>query len=320
MAISICLVIIFILIVTSVYLIINLKKEKNNNINTKKMYHAIMDGYIAVVRIDIIHDTYEKIKVTQVVDNLLQRMNEQANFQMKKIMSYMVENGSVDELLDFVDLTTISERMIDKNRIFYDFHGRYNGWCRVEFLWEDKEKHIVIFTVKAIEEDKIKENKLRFLTLNDQLTELNNENYGSELVMKQIEERLNGMFCLIEVDNFKILNDQYGSQIGDKIIVEVASSIRECFKDEDIIFRRGGARFGVFSKDVVDKQDGRFIMKMLENSIEVINVIDDRITLSTGIAFYRMDENIAYDELLNRAESCLATSRAIDGVSVSYYD
>lgn len=317
---TIVLIILIILVCIIAYLLVQLKQEKEKILKTEKQYEALIEEYIALVKIDVKNDTYEKMKSNPEVDRLLQQNNQQANFQLKTVLSAIIADGEVEELMDFLELSTILERLKNKKIIRYDFQGKYNGWCRAQFMSIDTDKSIVFFSVKQIEEDKNKENQLRFLTENDLLTGLHNETYGVQAVKKQIENRKEGMFCLIEIDDFKTINDQYGSQTGDKVISEIADCLKDSFNSQDILYRRGGARFAVFSKDVQDKQDGRFILKMLESQIAVMDIQNIKITISAGVAFYRVTDAIQYEQLLERAENCLQTSRAINGVSVSYYD
>ncbi len=295
--------------------------EANREIvDTKNFYETFLQDYIALVRIDVKNDTYEVIKVLDNVAKLLQETNEQATFQMKTVMEAVVKAEHLEEMLEFVDFSTLPERMKKTKKISLDFYGNFNGWCRAKIAWEDKENQTVLFSVVEIEDDKSKENQLRYLTENDILSGLHNEKFGVERLKKHLAMSDSGMFALVEVDHFKEINDGYGSIIGDQVIVEVANCIIECSREDDILYRRGGARFAIFAKNIKDRQDGRFIMKMLENRISVVQIEDLKITISSGVAFFRTEEGITYEELLKRAESCIATSRAQDGVSVSYYD
>lgn len=283
-------------------------------------YNVFLKEYIALVRIDLKDDTYELIKINESIQKLLQQTKSQATFQMKNVMKAVVKDEHLEEMLEFVDFPTLPERMKKVKKISFDFYGRFNGWCRAKLTWEDKENQIVLFSVVEIEDDKSKETKLRYLTENDMLSGLHNEKFGVERLKKHLALGDQGMFALVEVDHFKEINDEYGSLIGDKVIVEVANCIIECSKEDDILIRRGGARFAIFANSIPDKQDGRFIMKMLENRIGVIDIEGLKISVSSGVAFYRPEEEITYEELLKRAESCISISRAQEGVSVSYYD
>lgn len=316
----ICIIIIIILLAVIATLVYRYQKEIEKLKNDGMRNDILLEEYIALVKLYLEKDTFELIKTNEVINKLLQPINEKANFQLQSVMSFMVANGSKEELLAFVNLNDLLERMGNKKRISYDFYGKVNGWCRVEFLIEDRSRKEVLFCVREIEDDKLRENHLKFLTENDALSGLHNETFGISRIQDKINNNIAGMLCLIEVDKFKALNDNYGSQAGDRIIVEVASCMKDVFKDHEIVFRRGGARFAAYLVNLQDKQDGRFIMKLLESQISAIPMDDIKLSISAGVAFYRPEEKITYDQLLARAEGCLATSRDIDGVSISYYD
>ena len=62
-----------------------------------------------------------------------------------------------------------------------------------------------------------------------------------------------GCFMLIDIDDFKHVNDTYGHETGDKVLTEVATALTNVFRKEDVIGRYGGDEFVVFMPDIVIK-------------------------------------------------------------------
>ena len=54
------------------------------------------------------------------------------------------------------------------------------------------------------------------------------------------------MFCLIDCDKFKSINDTYGHSVGDKVIIAVAEKLRKTCRDSDVVLRLGGDEFAIF--------------------------------------------------------------------------
>ncbi|MDH5445436.1 MAG: GGDEF domain-containing protein [Gammaproteobacteria bacterium] len=91
--------------------------------------------------------------------------------------------------------------------------------------------------------------KIKHLALHDPLTQLANRRLFEEHLTKRLArfERngLYGALLLVDMDGFKTINDNYGHQIGDMILVEIANRLRNSVRDEDITARLGGDEFVV---------------------------------------------------------------------------
>ena len=84
--------------------------------------------------------------------------------------------------------------------------------------------------------------------LHDVLTGLPNRQLFSDRVSRSIERsrRETGFHfavCFVDLDRFKTVNDSYGHQLGDKILIEIASRLRQCMRPGDTVARMGGDEF-----------------------------------------------------------------------------
>lgn len=91
---------------------------------------------------------------------------------------------------------------------------------------------------------------------------------------------------MIDVDNFKSINDTYGHQIGDKVLSAVAKTIKESIREDDIIGRYGGEEFIVIVKG--DSNNYLKIAERIRRNVEkiVINIDENefiKVTSSIGI-------------------------------------
>ena len=109
---------------------------------------------------------------------------------------------------------------------------------------------LVVLTVSILLVDEQRK-KFRRLSLTDSMTGLLNRN-GFNL---QLEEYLEGnqqktcVGMLLDVDNFKFINDVYGHTIGDQVLLQLAQSLQQAFPDNSIIARNGGDEFCLILKD-----------------------------------------------------------------------
>ena len=112
--------------------------------------------------------------------------------------------------------------------------------------YENKE-HYYVFSLTDITEIKEKSNLLEYQASHDKLTGLFNRNKFDELFIKEIKrsKRYSASLSIIllDIDNFKMINDNYGHQIGDIVLKEISQIISLHIREQDIAVRWGGEEF-----------------------------------------------------------------------------
>tara|TARA_R110000851_G_scaffold4687_8_gene19324 strand:- start:625 stop:1065 length:441 start_codon:yes stop_codon:yes gene_type:complete len=89
------------------------------------------------------------------------------------------------------------------------------------------------------------EQKLRYLAETDVLTKLPNRRAFIERVHGFYSQSSNFTIAIIDIDYFKAINDQYGHQVGDEVLQEVAFRLSSYLRSDDLVARMGGEEFGV---------------------------------------------------------------------------
>lgn len=89
----------------------------------------------------------------------------------------------------------------------------------------------------------------------DALTGLWNRVYTEAAVNKMIAQEAKGTLMMIDLDNFKAINDNYGHIEGDRVLKMFADTLRDFSGEEDILCRIGGDEFVVFYKDLTSKSE-----------------------------------------------------------------
>lgn len=92
-----------------------------------------------------------------------------------------------------------------------------------------------------------REERLRELSERDPLTGLLNRLSFHEAVSKRIALKPIGTLMMVDLDNFKRVNDTYGHQTGDAVLAAVAQAIRRAVAADDLVARLGGDEFAIFS-------------------------------------------------------------------------
>lgn len=145
----------------------------------------------------------------------------------------------------------------------------------------------------------------------DELTGLYNRRGYLEFAKGEIESSLNkgkqALICYADMDNLKYVNDVFGHDEGDFAIREIASILKEAFRNGDVIGRMGGDEFIVFAITEVDN----FEATIKERIKEIIKRHNEScgkpypIDMSTGIAEFTCDSDVDIYELIEQADKKL---------------
>ena len=111
---------------------------------------------------------------------------------------------------------------------------------------------------------------------------------------------------LIDVDRFKSVNDAYGHEAGDKVLVRIATAIRNGVRDYDLCGRWGGEEFMVIMPEVTAAEGAAVVERMRQAIVDIeMMAADDalQISASFGIAERRLGEHIS--DTINRADVAL---------------
>ena len=118
--------------------------------------------------------------------------------------------------------------------------------------------------------------------------------------------------AVFDVDKFKAINDTYGHDAGDRVLVHVANRLRAGLRPADLIARTGGEEFVVLFRDLAEA-DGLAIVERMRAAVENGGFSADgegiALTVSAGLASREADEE-TYDDVLRRADTALYRAKA----------
>lgn len=163
----------------------------------------------------------------------------------------------------------------------------------------------IITEVTVIKEQ---EERLRFLAQIDQLTDLNNKatfNMLAQSTLKRQREQCHALL-LLDIDNFKGFNDNYGHAFGDKVLEAVAGQMKELFRSRDILGRIGGDEFIILMIDVPNSRTVEKKANDLRRAISSIGIPGTHhtpITVSIGGALFSGGKT--YAAIFDEADSAL---------------
>ncbi len=192
-----------------------------------------------------------------------------------------------------------------------------------------KETGILEGSIQDITERKAAADKIEHLAFYDPLTDLPNR----RLLLDRLQQALassarhqrHGALMLLDMDDFKTLNDTLGHDVGDKFLVEVGRRIQGCVREGDTVARQGGDEFVIILEDL--NVDSLAAIQVEAVAAKILNAVSQpylleltvtnglrstqsyHCTSSVGIALFRGNA-ISVDELIKRADTAMYQAKA----------
>ena len=165
---------------------------------------------------------------------------------------------------------------------------------------------------------------LQFLAMHDGLTKMPNRALLQDRFDQEIENAKTSQkpfFVLfLDLDGFKQINDAYGHQVGDSLLVEVAERIRSVVRTRDTVARIGGDEFVLLS-DVAEPSDAANLADRLVVAIQkpfMISGHNCQVSASIGIALYT--EGIEREALLRNADAAMYHAKSIGRNTYCFFE
>ncbi|NNM88970.1 MAG: EAL domain-containing protein [Phycisphaerae bacterium] len=188
-----------------------------------------------------------------------------------------------------------------------------------------------IGTQKDISDRKAAEAHVERLAYFDSLTDLPNrrlflDRLASNLALS-IRNDTHGVAAVLDLDNFKNLNDAEGPDMGDLLLREIASRLQSCLREGDTAARLGGDEFAILLTNLsadgtTAAQLGRTILERIGKSIEVplaLGSIQHQLTTSIGAVVFPTGKEAPAD-ILQKANTALDRSKAAGKNTISYFE
>lgn len=146
----------------------------------------------------------------------------------------------------------------------------------------------------------------------DGLTKVMNRRAAEERIRAVLaQSHTTSVMIMLDVDNFKRINDQYGHTYGDHVLEELSAVLRSSFRSSDIISRLGGDEFMVFAVAVPDEkwaqERAADVLKKLSQA-ELLGKGPARVSVSMGIVL-TPKYGTGFDELYRKADHALYAAK-----------
>lgn len=199
-------------------------------------------------------------------------------------------------------------------------------WCRIRVSLQKNKQGIptkIIGVIADIDEMKKKTHLLQEQARKDTLTDLYNKGTTQSLADEKIVLATEERFCaviIIDMDNFKQINDAYGHASGDVILTDVATILKRVFHGNEIVGRIGGDEFVVVISDVISRRQIRDKAEQLKKEFNSFLQLDQLcFSCSIGIALAPKDGHDFYS-LYKKADVALYQAKAQGKNTYAFYE
>lgn len=282
----------------------NILKVKNEDVNIfQGPVELVQGGKGFIVRLPIVREDgyWGQISIVLNSEEIL-----------RAIESYSKEADLNVEIYNQTDLETpffLTKDSVGSVPIVFNVDPSFINWkvyVTPQSGWNDYTLVYVLFILLAVVisvfvglvtyKGRKSQYQLKILSIQDSLTGLYNRRYLEDMLAEILNsvKKDSGKFGLVSLDlnSFKSINDNYGHQVGDMVLVETARLLKENAKKSETVFRTGGDEFLIVVSEIKDKKD----LEKYKNKIKLLFINDFKVenfdmtvTPSIGFSIYPED-------------------------------
>ena len=277
----------------------------------ERLHIALKAAKICVFEVDLIHQLYTFFENAEdifgipgkvILEDIQPFSKLEPQEYQKAVSAYFShpeDAGVIDEAF---------RRIFEGKPATYQARMKAGGsefiWCKIDVtpILENEIPVKMIGVITDITDIKMKTDSLEKEIQLDSFTKLYNKTMAEELIHRTLQEKTTQQHALIllDIDDFKMLNDTFGHSEGDKVIQAVAEILQKSFRKSDIIGKFGGDEFILLIQNIPNRN---FLIPKLKELVRH-KVGHLEITNSLGVAIYPKDGN-DFSRLFERADKAL---------------
>lgn len=186
---------------------------------------------------------------------------------------------------------------------------------------------------------KLLENQVSQLAFYDTLTNLPNRRLLNDRLTQSMaaskRNNCHGALIFLDLDNFKMLNDSYGHGVGDLLLTEAATRLKNCVREIDTVARFGGDEFVVIlndldagrtdaisqvqpvAKKILASLSAPYLLTV-SRDIQATSTVEHHCTASIGVAMF-INEECSQDDIIKWADGAMYEAKNSGGNSIKFY-
>jgi len=271
------------------------------------LLHNITD--ITLTQQKLLQYSNESILMNNTLQKILDSQNALLFVTNHEEITYVNE-----QFMEYFSINRVNEVKRRNLKIYQYLDGKLDGYDALFERVNSKEEYVIINNDTFILQASCIESTHRLFTLTkvtklthdmqiDTLTGAYKKSYFNSHLEKLIREKKEGVLVVLDIDDFKKINDTYGHQVGDIVLKEFASLIKENIRGTDIFARWGGEEFLLLLEDT-NVENAMMKVERLRVLIDThVFTNIEHMTASFGLA--KKEESDDIHTLLHRADKAL---------------
>ncbi len=218
---------------------------------------------------------------------ILYMLEVAAQIVLTKVLNKKFNIGLIIVILMYVVLAMIFESILD-----------------IRSLGINAGVFSIVFFMFSLQTNNLNEASLKLKTLSeiDSLSQISNRYSGEKRIDELVKNKVAGHFVVLDIDDFKSINDTYGHAIGDEAIIKFAALLKDTFGKDSVTMRLGGDEFALYLPKGSKHND---LISTFLSELEEVRLSADpsfKITASFGSAEYDGEEQTSFDKLYRIAD------------------
>lgn len=294
--------------------------------------NALSRDYYNIFKIDMENGTVVILKLDGYVTKGMEDAGDKVypyDVLYKQYVTDRVYSEDQPAMMKALSLEVIRRKMKDSNeyvssyRVMDNDEIHYYQFTYIPISPHDKSMGILagFKNVDDVVAGAKEREQLIALAETDIMTGILNRGSGEKKVKAALDTGVRGMFCIVDIDSFKHINDTYGHDTGDKVIKGIADVLKDEFRKRDIVFRLGGDEYAIFAPNVVDEAKGSKIMHRVFSKImelDIPEMVDLKPSVSVGAVLLPQGIEVKFEEAYRRADECVYQSKGVNGNNVTF--
>lgn len=251
-------------------------------------------------------------------DELLVRLHETTPNTVKILLTGQSDLTGVKRAINEANLYRFLEKPFLNDDIVLTVRAAIRAYCQERDLIRQNEElrkinaeledMVLARTLELVEKNR----QLEVLSVTDRLTGLFNRRKLDQILEEELirSRRYDFAFSLVilDIDHFKLVNDNHGHPVGDAVLVAMAGILRQRTRDADTVARFGGEEFVIVCRHAAPEGSvataEKLRLEIARHSFPVVG----RVTASFGVAMYQDGDSVA--AVLARADAALYRAKA----------
>ncbi len=296
------------------------KETKQMNENCYLLKVVTEQNRERILDYDVATDT---VKMYRIVDGEFETLHEVTEYlKGEEIGNYFIEPDDVENYRETLELCLAEpcSRIVD---VRYHDKGEQSEWYRayLSSIADEEGKVIrIIGRLMSVQKDKLANEMIRRRAEIDALTNVYNHKAFEEKCEKELEKgKENAIFLMMDVDDFKMINDTQGHNVGDLVLSQTGAILNEAVSGHGFAGRLGGDEFAAFVWDLGSIDEMRAFVSQLRDNLKTI-IFDMEYSASIGVGVLDSDAPLTFKDMYFKADQAVYAAKHHGKNQIVFYE